>query len=220
MTEQSAKPFDLVREPTSRLSQALFGLIMALTFTGTLSVTDSSHDDMRAMLIGALTSSLVWAVIDGLFYLMGCLSRKGRLIQALLAVQKAQAPETAHRVIAGALPPLIAAVLKPAEYESLHQRLLRLPEPPAHPGLDKADWLRAVGVTLWVVLVTFPISIPFMFMTDVEHAMRVSNGIAIVLLFLLGMAYGRLAGYRPWRTGLAMVVFGSVLVAFTIALGG
>jgi VIT1/CCC1 family predicted Fe2+/Mn2+ transporter len=220
MTDQSAKPFNLVLDPTARLSQALFGLIMALTFTGTISVAESGHDDMRAMLIGALASTLVWGIIDGLFFLMGSLGKKGRGIQALLAVRRAQAPEEAHRVIAGELPPVVAAILGPAEYESLHQKLLQLPEPPAHPGLDKEDLLRAVGVTLWVVLATFPISIPFMFMTHVEHAMRVSNGIAIVLLFLNGMAFGRLAGYRPWRTGLAMVMFGTVLVAFTIALGG
>ncbi|MBP8080662.1 MAG: hypothetical protein KAY12_00765 [Arenimonas sp.] len=220
MTEKSIKPFNLVLEPTARLSQALFGLIMALTFTGTISVAESGHADMRAMLIGALASNLVWAVIDGLFYLMGCLGSKGQGAQALLAVRRAEAPEAAHRVIAGGLPPVVAAILEPAEYEALHQRLLQLPEPPAHPGLDRADWLRAVGVSLWVVLVTFPISIPFMFMTHVEQAMRVSNGIAIVLLFLLGMAFGHFTGYRPLLTGLAMVVFGSVLVAFTIALGG
>ena len=71
-----------------------------------------------------------------------------------------------------------------------------------------------------MVLATFPVAIPFMFMTDLGQAMRVSNGIAIALLFLTGIAFGRIAGYRPLLTGLAMVVFGSLLVAFTIALGG
>nr|MBP8098537.1 hypothetical protein [Arenimonas sp.] len=120
MTEKSIRPFNLVLEPTARLSQALFGLIMALTFTGTISVAESGHADMRAMLIGALASNLVWAVIDGLFYLMGCLGSKGQGAQALLAVRKAEAPEAAHRVIAGGLPPVVAAILEPAEYEALH----------------------------------------------------------------------------------------------------
>jgi len=50
--------------------------------------------------------------------------------------------------------------------------------------------------------------------------MRVSNGIAIVLLFVTGYAFGRITEYHPWLTGLAMVVLGAVLVAGTIALGG
>jgi hypothetical protein len=50
--------------------------------------------------------------------------------------------------------------------------------------------------------------------------MRVSNAIAVVLLFLAGYTFGRCAEYRPLPTGLAMVALGSVLVGITIALGG
>jgi VIT1/CCC1 family predicted Fe2+/Mn2+ transporter len=71
-----------------------------------------------------------------------------------------------------------------------------------------------------VFLTTFPVAIPFIFMNDVARAMRVSNVIAIVLLFLTGYAFGRVAEYRPWLTGFAMVVLGSVLVGITMALGG
>jgi VIT1/CCC1 family predicted Fe2+/Mn2+ transporter len=64
------------------------------------------------------------------------------------------------------------------------------------------------------------VTIPFIFLDSLGRAMRLSNAIAIVLLFLTGYAFGRVAEYRPWLTGLAMVVLGSVLVAITIALGG
>jgi VIT1/CCC1 family predicted Fe2+/Mn2+ transporter len=75
-------------------------------------------------------------------------------------------------------------------------------------------------VFLWVFAVTFPVAIPFIFMAEVARAMRVSNAVAIVLLFLCGYAYSRVVGSRPWLTGLAMVVLGLVLVGITIALGG
>lgn len=220
MTDPSGDSPKRALDPNARLSEALFGLIMVLTFTCSLSVAESGRDDVRAMLIGALGCNFAWGVIDGVFYLMGTLGEKGQGIRALLAVRKAATPEAAHRVIADALPPVVAATLETAEYESLRLKLLRLPEPPSRPGLDKSDWLGALGVFLWVVLATFPVAIPFMFMTDLGQAMRVSNGIAIMLLFLTGIAFGRIAGYRPLLTGLAMVVFGSLLVAFTIALGG
>ena len=207
-------------EPNERISEVLFGLIMVLTFTGSLSVAEADRDDVRTMLIGALGCNLAWGIIDGILYLMGCLSEQGRGIRALRALRKATAPEEAHRVIADALPPMVAATLGPAEYESMRQKLVQLPEPPSRPRLGKDDWLGALAVFLWVFLATFPVAIPFIFMNDVGRAMRVSNAIAIVLLFLTGYAFGRVAEYRPWLTGLAMVVLGGALVAITMALGG
>jgi VIT1/CCC1 family predicted Fe2+/Mn2+ transporter len=50
--------------------------------------------------------------------------------------------------------------------------------------------------------------------------MRVSNSIAIVMLFLAGYAFGNYSGYRPLRVGLFMVALGVAMVGLTIALGG
>ena len=68
---------------------------------------------------------------------------------------------------------------------------------------------------------TFPVTIPFIVMPHAVAALRVSNAIAIVMLFMMGYASGRRTGYRrPWLMGASMVVLGAVLVALTIALGG
>jgi VIT family len=207
-------------DPNTRIAELLFGLIMVLTFTGSLSVADSGRDDVRAMLIGALGCNIAWGVIDALFYLMGSLSEKGAGVRTLWALRKTGSAAEGHRVIAGALPPMVAATLSSTDYESMRQKLLQLPEPPTRPWLDKDDWLGALGVFLWVFIVTFPVTIPFMFMDNLMQAMRASNAIAIVLLFLSGYKFGRIAQYRPWLTGLVMVVVGSLIVSFTIALGG
>jgi VIT1/CCC1 family predicted Fe2+/Mn2+ transporter len=50
--------------------------------------------------------------------------------------------------------------------------------------------------------------------------MRVSNAIAVAMLYMAGFTYGRLTGYRPAGMGISMVVLGAVLVAITMALGG
>lgn len=209
-----------VLQPGERIAEVLFGLIMVLSFTGSLSVADAGRDDVRAMLIGALGCNIAWGIIDGILYLMDCLSERGRDIRALRAARSAEAPEDAHRVIAEALPPMVAATLGPAEYEMVRQKLLRVPEPPARPWLSKADWLGGLAVFLWVFATTFPVAIPFIFMDDVGRAMRVSNGIAVGLLVVAGYAFGRITNYHPWLTSLAMVVLGAALVAATIALGG
>jgi VIT1/CCC1 family predicted Fe2+/Mn2+ transporter len=62
--------------------------------------------------------------------------------------------------------------------------------------------------------------IPFLFMRSAGPALRVSNAIAIVMLFVLGFSFGRNTARNPWATCLFMVVLGGLLVALTKALGG
>jgi VIT1/CCC1 family predicted Fe2+/Mn2+ transporter len=209
-----------VLEPQERVSEVLFGLIMVLTFTGSLSIAEANDGDVRTMLIGALGCNLAWGIIDGIFFLMGCLSEQAKGMRAWRAARNAPDPEAAHRAIASELPSVLAATLGPADFESLRQKLIRLPEPPSRSRLGRKAWLGAFAVFLWVFLVTFPVAVPFIFMDDVGRAIRVSNAIAIGLLFLSGYAFGKIADYRPWLTGLAMVAVGSALVSIAIALGG
>jgi hypothetical protein len=206
-------------EPVERISEALFGLIMVLTFTCSVSVA-TAGSEIRTMLFGALGCNLVWGIIDAVLYLMASLAERGHGIDTLRSVRRAADPKHAQRIIANALPPVVASVLGTEDLERLRQQLNRLPEPPPRPHLGKADWLGALGVFLWVFVITFPLAIPFVLIHEPLRALRFSNGIAIVLLFLMGHAFGRASGLRPWSTGLVMVVLGVALVAATIALGG
>src|SRR5262245_48780709 len=128
-----------VLEPIDRISEVLFGLIMVLTFTGSLSVAEAGHEDVRTMLIAALGCNLAWGIIDGLLYIMSCLAERGRALMTFRAVRSAADPEQAQRLIAGALPPLLASLIQPAEFASLHERLKQLPEPPPHARLRGSD---------------------------------------------------------------------------------
>jgi len=220
MSAEPGESSKRVLDPIDRVSEVLFGLIMVLTFTGSLSVAEAGRDDVRAMLIGALGCNLAWGIIDGVLYLMGCLAEKGRGLLTFRAVRKAANAKDAQRLITEALPSVVTSVLQPTELAALHERLKQLPEPPQHARLHKDDWLGAVGVFLLVFLSTFPVVIPFIFMRHAGPALRVSNGIAIVMLFLTGYVFGRLTGRHPWLVGISMVVLGSILVGLTMALGG
>ena len=220
MSDESIRSSKRVLEPNERISEVLFGLIMVLTFTGSLSIAEAGRDSVRTMLIGALGCNLAWGIIDGVLYLMGCLAEKGRNLMTYRAVRKATDPQKAQRLIADALPPVVASILQPAEFESMHQRLKQLPEPPERVRLHKTEWLGALAVFLWVFLTTFPVAIPFIFMHNAAPALRVSNAIAIGMLFGLGYAFGRCAARNPWVMGISMVILGAALVALTKALGG
>ena len=220
MPNESLKPSKRVLEPNERISEVLFGLIMVLTFTGSLSVADAGRAEVRTMLIGALGCNLAWGIIDGVLYLMGCLADKGRDLMTYRAVRKITDPKQAQRLIATALPFVIASVVQPAELEAIHQRLQKLPEPADSARLSGSDRWGALGVFLVVFLSTFPVALPFIFVQNAMTAMRVSNAIAIVMLFVTGAAYGRCVGRSPWAFGISMVALGGALVALTMALGG
>ena len=209
-----------VIEPAERIAEILFGLIMVLTFTGSLSVAEAGREDVRAMLIGALGCNLAWGVIDGLFYLMGCLAEKGRNLAAYKAVLNATTAEEARSLIAGVLPPLVVSLLKPEELDSLRERASRLPPPADRARLDRQDWVGGWAVFLLVFIATFPVAIPFIFIDSASIAMRVSNAVAIAMLFAAGFGYGKVIHRSPVAIGVAMVFIGVVIVTFTIALGG
>jgi hypothetical protein len=209
-----------VLEPVERLAEVLFGLIMVLGFTGSLSAAEAGRAEIRTMLFGALGCNLAWGLIDGIMYLMFCLGERSAGRRITLAVRGAASPGQAHEVIAGALPPVVAAALRPEDLERVRAHLAGPVELPGRPRLRARDWWGALGVLLLVFLSTFPVVLPFLFMQDALPALRVSNAVAIGLLFLTGYAFGRASDLPRWGTGAAMVVIGLVLVAITMALGG
>jgi hypothetical protein len=216
----STEPSSAVLSPAERISEVLFGLIMVLSFTCTLSVANAKREDVREMLIAAIGCNLAWAIVDAVMYLMDNLLDRGRRLSTLHAVRRAPDPEQARAAIAAALPPLIAGMMHSNELEHLRLGLTRLPEPPTWPRPTLTDLRGATGVFLLVLLSTFPVVLPFVFIPKAQLALHVSNGVAITLLFAGGLALARYAGLRPLVTGLAMVAIGVVLVGLTIALGG
>src|SRR5580693_8321591 len=138
-TRTSKRPL----EPVERISEIWFGLIMVLTFTCSISVNQAGRQKVRTLLIGAVGCNLAWGIIDSCMYLLACFVERGTAIAKLRAVRNASDPGTAHRVIADALPPVLASVLSPEEFEVMHLKLNQLAEPPRRPTLMKKDWLGA-----------------------------------------------------------------------------
>jgi VIT1/CCC1 family predicted Fe2+/Mn2+ transporter len=220
MSESVVSSSKRVLDPEERVAEVLFGLIMVLTITGSLSAATTGRSEIRTMLFSALGCNLAWGIIDGILYLMGCLAERSQRLRMLHSVRKAADPGKAQRLIGEALPPLVASVMQPAELEAIRQRLIQLPEPPAQAHLRTSDYLGSLGVFLLVFLSTFPVVIPFLLMQHAWWALRVSNVVAIVMLFFTGCAFGRCTGRRPWAMGIIMVLVGAAMVGLTMALGG
>lgn len=220
MSKPASKPLKRVLSPIDRVSEVLFGLIMALTFTGTLSAATAGPAEVRTMLIGAIGCNIAWGLVDAVMYLVARLTEQGRGLLALRSVREAADPVEKHRTIAEALPPVVAGVLREEDLEIIRVRLGDLPAQPARPRIGRVDLLGALGVFLLVCFSTFPVVVPFIFMDNAALALRTSNGIAIVMMFLCGYRLGQYSGNRPLRMGAGMALLGSLLVGITIALGG
>jgi VIT family protein len=218
MSEASETPFGNVLDPMERISETLFGLIMVLTFLCSLGIATGANINIQTMLIGALGCNLAWGIVDGGLYLLARINSRGDKILTLREIRQAPDPETARRVLAGALPSELVALLPSEQLELIRQRLQQLPEP--SPGLTKRDWTGALGLCLLSFLSTFPVVIPFLLQSDARLALRASYAVAIVMLFGCGYVFGIRSGLRPWVSGISMVAVGSMLVGVAVALGG
>jgi len=207
-------------DPVSRISEILFGLIMALTFTCTLSVAEIGREEIRTLLAAAIGCNIAWGLVDAVMFLINAAASRGRDLVTVRAVRSAATAERGRDIIKGAVSPMLASLLTTTDFERVRHSILDAHDLPAAPRLTKDDWAGALAVFLLVVLSTFPVVIPFLVFRDVAVALRMSNAVAIGLLFVGGHVLARYAGFRPWRTALTMVGVGVVLVAITIALGG
>jgi hypothetical protein len=113
------------------------------------------------------------------------------------------------------MPPLLASVVSPTQFEEMREKLNRI-EGPESPRLSKDDWLAGLGVFLLVVGAMLPLA----FIREPARAMRISNAIAIVMLLLNRVCVWTYSGRRPWAMGMLMVIVGGATVGFAIALGG
>jgi len=209
-----------VLNPVDRVSEFLFGLYMALTFVGAISVVDSGRADIRAILAAAIGCNLAWGLADAVMYLVRTVTDRGRLLTLVRSVRAAADAASGRRLIAASLSRPMASLVSETEIEAIRSRVVAWPALPDRPRLNAHDLLAALAVFLLVVVSTFPVVLPFVLFDDVGTAKAVSRAVALVLLFIGGHALGRYAGYGGWKAGLMMAGLGAALVAAIMALGG
>ena len=209
-----------VLSPVDRVSEMLFGLFMALTFVGAVSVADQGDAQIRAMFIAALGCNLAWGLVDAVMYLVRTVTDRGRLLTLIRAVQSAADAEAGRRLIEGSLSQAMSGLLSPAEMEAMRGRIIALASLPPRPKLERDDLIAALAIFLIVVASTFPVVLPFMLFDDVGTAKNASRAVALTMLFVGGLALGKYAGYGSWKVGLLMAGLGTALVVAINALGG
>ena len=206
-------------DPVDRFSEVIFGLVMVLAFTCSLSVASGGAQDVRKMLVAAVACNLAWGLVDAVMYVVTAIAERRRRVTVVQGIRAAD-PAVARSLVLSALPEAFEAITDDAEADRIAARFRALPEPPRPSTVTLPDLRGALASAVLVVLATLPPTIPFLLVPDAMRALRISNGLAVASLFFAGFWLGRATGIRAWLLGLAMVVLGSSLVALTIALGG
>ena len=210
---------EFLLDPLERSSEIMFGLIMALTFTCTVSVVASTND-VRTMLAAALSCNIAWGLVDGAMYVLAEIVTRQRKSSSAMAISGAT-PVEARRMLLENLPDGAERVLSHEDLDRLAKGIRAMPVAPHSMVPNREDLRGAFAIFLLVLLSTLPVALPFLLISDVSVALRTSNAIAVVSLFLVGTGLGRYMNWhRPWAVGLAVALFGAILVAITIALGG
>ena len=209
-----------VLSPVDRVSEMLFGLFMALTFVGAVSVAEPGDAQIRAMFIAALGCNLAWGLVDAVMYVVRTVTDRGRLLTLIRSVRNAPDAAMGRLLIERSLSRVAAGLVSPAEIEAMRGRIVALTDLPARPTLNRDDLSAALAIFLIVVAATFPVVLPFALIDDVGMAKNVSRAVAVAMLFFGGLALGRYAGYGSWKVGLLMAGLGTALVVAINALGG
>jgi len=208
-----------VLDPTDRFSEVVFGVVMAMTFTGSVSVASAGEQVIRPLLYAAVGCNLAWGVVDAVMYVITSVADRGWAHRMERAIGTKDA-DAGRRIVAENLPGGLADVLPPSVLEGIRAAIADGVRNAPRPRVARGDLAGALGVFSLVVLGTLPLALPFAFLSDVALALRVSQGIGLIMLFLNGSALGHYAGFGAWRSGFAMLAIGVALVSLVIAMGG
>jgi len=208
-------------DPASRLGEILFGLIMALGIIGAvrLGVEDLSN---RSMFIAILGCNVAWAVVDGVMFVLVAVFEQGRRYRIARKIQSGGSDEQALRLIHQELGGQLGRLSSPEALRLFYGDVLNTVRAagPLRVSLGRADLLGGIASAFVILVATAPILVPYLVIRTPLIAVRASEGIAVALLFILGVWWGRVVGANPFTAGLILTLIGGALVAVTIFLGG
>lgn len=213
--------FDRYLDPADRLGEILFGLIMALGFTGAVRL-GLDEPDNRTLFVSILGCNIAWGIVDGVMYVLTALFDRGRRARIIREVLSSPTEEAAVARVAEELDDRLEPLTTPEERRQIHLWVIELARR-AHREqvhVRREDILGGVAAGLTVILATLPVVVPYLIVRDPHWAARLSHLVGLTLLFALGAGWGRLVGGGAWRIGAGLTLTGMILVGITIAMGG
>ena len=211
-------------DPGETLGEVMFGLIMVLSFTvGARLLAAEGGFDTTELVVGAVGCNVAWGAIDAVLFVLGTLFHRSRRARFYRALRSARNEAEAISIVQdefGLEDEPIA--IRDEDRTRLYVSILALSAhaAPARARLLRRDFATALVVFVLVSLTALPGIIPFLLLSDSDLALRVSNSVLILLLFLVGYWWAHYTDSRPWRVGLTVMLLGLSMVLVAVALGG
>ncbi len=67
-----------VLDPIDRVSEVIFGVLMAMTFIGAMNVATAGRQEVRSAMIAALGCNVAWGLTDAVMYMVAVLTERTR----------------------------------------------------------------------------------------------------------------------------------------------
>ena len=165
----------------------------------------------------------VWAVIDGVVYILSEVLVRRERYRLLQYVQTSSTEESAIVAIADELDfilePITSDEQRYALYTDIREHLSQAE--PQVVGLHREDITGAVVFVLVSIVAVLPSLLPLLLLPDnTTLALRISNVLSLLVIFAAGYIWGIHTESSPWKTGLLLASICMALVLFAIALGG
>jgi hypothetical protein len=205
----------------NRLAEIICGLVMVLTFTATTGAAFEGTTP-HALLLAVLGCNIAWGIVDAVTYVLGNLMNRGVRARLLRILKKSPNHHEASTVVNRRLEELLGDLLTDSQRAQVHDWIIenaQHQEPPTT-RLKREDLYMALACFLIVFGATLPVLVPFLLIRNEVVALRVSNGLALAMLFAVGWRWAAIVNANRWKTGLALLALGVVLVVILIALGG
>ncbi len=170
-----------------------------------------------------LGAAIAWALIDGLMLVLLSVLERGEKHRFLQALQAADSDEEAVAVIADefdfVLEPIASETKRRLLYADVLEHLRDSQPRPA--GFQREDLVEGLSAALVAMLAAVPSLLPlWLWRDEALAALRISNIVSFIILFILGYRWGRYTGANPWKIGALLVLAGVLLTAIAIPLGG
>lgn len=218
-------------DPIDRLSESIFSILILLTFTLAFRIITLGADPhqpipstyINDLLIGAAGATLAWGIIDGIMYALMEMFARGERHRLLRQLQTVTGEEEGVQIVADELDHILEPITGAEQRRALYLDVLdHLRDGEAQPvGLTRADVAGGFGSVLVAVLAVLPSFVPLLlFYNNPALAIRASNAVSFVVLFIFGYQWGMHTGASPWKTGLLLAAIAAVMVLIAIPLGG
>lgn len=211
------------------LLEIIFGLLIVMTFTMAfravntyLAPEDVVQNQVRHMLIAAIGCTIAWGIIDAVITIMTNVADRARSARIIGKITDSMDESSAIDIVAAVLDDEIRPVTSQGVRAELYADIVANARTiTLHPqGVRREDVYSAIVVMLAAMTATLPALIPYLFVDNPAWAIRLSNLIAVGMLFGVGYTWAKAMGAKPFKIGLLVAIVGVVIILVAIPLGG